>query len=95
MRLELSIKSLQSMERSAPRQGLELGTLPSGILEPLLGGWERAGETGDLRVGSGKKDYKGLFYLRRLSVMLGDGKAVYSTVQTLPYQLSTLPYRSI
>lgn len=82
------------MERSALRQGLELnflGRLPSGILEPLLGGRKRAGEAGDLRMGSGKEDHEELFYLRRWSVMLGDGKTIYSAMQAVPFQPSTVP----
>lgn len=83
------------MERSAQRQRLELnflGRLPSGILEPLLGGWKRAGEAGDLRVGSGKKEYKKLFYLRRLSMISGDGRRIHSSKQPSPYQPSSLPF---
>lgn len=83
------------MERSAQRQGLELnflGRLPSGILEPLLGGWKRAGEAGDLRVGSGKKEYKKLFDLRRLSMISGDGRTIHSSKQPSPYQPSSLPF---
>lgn len=57
------------MERSAQRQRLELnflGRLPSGILEPLLSGWKRAGEAGGLKGGIWKKGVQKAILLKKV-----------------------------
>lgn len=72
------------MERSAQRKGLELnflGRLPSGTLEPCLEGGREPGRQGVLKGKIWKKELKGLFYLGKLSMLLGDGKTNYSSVQ--------------
>lgn len=51
-----------------------MGRLPSGILEPLLGGWKRAGGAGGLKGGVWKKGIQKAILLKKVDHDIGRWK---------------------